>query len=289
MLGAASAPFPSWEPHPDVWLLVALLAGAYAVAVVRVGPRYAAPGRPAVTRLQLVSFALGLATIWLASDWPIDTIGDELNFSMHMVQHLLYGMVAPPLLLLGVPAWMLRALLRPPSLRFRAARFLSRFLPAIILYNLVLVLVHWPAVMEAMLRNEPLHAGMHALVVVSGLIIWMPVVSPLPEIPRLSPPPRMIFLFLQSVVPTIPASFLTFGSSPLYHFYEHVPHLWGLSTLEDQRLAGLIMKIGAGLLLWLLIAVIFFRWAGEEDRRIAARRRWQDLDRELSRTGTTTS
>jgi putative membrane protein len=82
---------------------------------------------------------------------------------------------------------------------------------------------------------------------------------------------------------------LTFGSSPLYRFYEHVPHLWGLSTLDDQRIAGLIMKIGGGLLLWLVIAVIFFRWAGEEDRRIAARRQWQDLDRELSRMGTTTS
>jgi putative membrane protein len=117
----------------------------------------------------------------------------------------------------------------------------------------------------------------------------LPVLSPLPEIPRLSPLPRMLFLFSQSIVPTLPASFLTLGSTPLYRYYESVPHLWGLSTLEDQRLAGLIMKIGAGLVLWLIIAVIFFRWAGEEDRRIAARRRWQDLDRELSRMGPTTS
>jgi putative membrane protein len=68
-------------------------------------------------------------------------------------------------------------------------------------------------------------------------------------------------------VPTVPASFLTFGASPLYKFYEHVPHLWGLSSLEDQQVAGLIMKIAAGLLLWMLIAVLFFRWAADEDRR----------------------
>ena len=85
----------------------------------------------------------------------------------------------------------------------------------------------------------------------------------------------------------MPASFLTFGSTPLYKFYEGVPHLCGLSTLDDQQLAGLIMKIGAGLLLWVVIAVVFFRWAAEEDRRIAARRQWQELDRELSRMGTT--
>jgi putative membrane protein len=208
---------------------------------------------------------------------------------MHMVQHLVLSMVAAPLLLLGTPAWMLRSILRPPSQLFRAVRFLSRFLPALIVFNVVLVLTHWPAIVDASLENHLLHFLVHALIFVSALIIWMPVLSPLPEIPRLSPPPRMIFLFLQSVVPTIPASFLTFGSSPLYHFYDGVPHLWGLSTLDDQRLAGLIMKIGAGLLLWMLIAVIFFRWAGEEDRRIAARRRWQDLDRELTRMGTTST
>lgn len=114
----------------------------------------------------------------------------------------------------------------------------------------------------------------------------MPVVSPLPEIPRLAPPARMVFLFLQSVVPTLPASFLTFGSTPLYSYYEGVPHLWGMSTLDDQQVAGLIMKIGAGLLLWMIIAVIFFRWAGEEERRRIARRQWQDLDRQLSGMGT---
>ncbi|MDQ6853657.1 MAG: cytochrome c oxidase assembly protein [Actinomycetota bacterium] len=283
------AAYPSWHPHVDTWLLVIALAAAYAVAVARLGPRHAAPGRPPVTKLQAVCFSLGVAAIWVASDWPVHDIAEELNYSMHMVQHLVLSMVAAPLLLLGTPAWMLRSILRPPSQLFRAVRFLSRFLPALIVFNVVLVLTHWPAIVDASLENHLLHFLVHALIFVSALIIWMPVLSPLPEIPRLSPPPRMIFLFLQSVVPTIPASFLTFGSSPLYHFYDGVPHLWGLSTLDDQRLAGLIMKIGAGLLLWMLIAVIFFRWAGEEDRRIAARRRWQDLDRELTRMGTTST
>jgi putative membrane protein len=283
------AAYPSWHPHLDTWLLVITLAAAYAVTVARVGPRHAAPGRPPVTRLQAVCFALGVVAIWVASDWPVHDIAEELNYSMHMVQHLVLSMVAAPLLLLGTPAWMLRAILRPPSRLFATVRFLSRFLPALLVFNLVLVLTHWPAIVDASLHNHLLHFLVHALIFVTALIIWMPVLSPLPEIPRLSPPPRMIFLFLQSVVPTIPASFLTFGSSPLYRFYEGVPHLWGLSTLDDQRLAGLIMKLGAGLLLWMIIAVIFFRWAGEEDRRIAARRRWQDLDRELTRMGTTST
>ena len=280
-MGIAVA-YPSWQPHPEAWLLVAVVAGAYAVTIARLGPRYAAPGRPPVTRLQVVCFALGVLAVWVAADWPIHDIAERYNYSIHMVQHLVLSMVAAPLLLLGTPAWMLRVILRPPSLLFRAVRFCARFLPALIVFNFVLVLTHWPAIVDASLHNELEHFLVHSLIFVSALLVWMPVLSPLPEIPRLSPLPRMIFLFLQSVVPTVPASFLTFGSSPLYKFYEHVPHLWGLSTLDDQRMAGLIMKLGAGLLLWMLIAVIFFRWASEEDRRIAARRRWQALDRELS-------
>jgi len=286
-MSLAVAP-PAWQPHVDTWVLVAAIAAAYAIAVVRVGPRYAEPGRAAVTRLQAVCFGLGVAAIWVAADWPIHDIAERYNYSIHMVQHLVLSMVATPLLLLGTPAWMLRAILRPPSYLFRAVRFCARFLPALIVFNLVLVFTHWPALVDFSLRSGLAHFLIHALIFVSALVVWMPVLGPLPEIPRLSPLPRMLFLFAQSIVPTIPASFLTFGSSPLYRFYEGVPHLWGLSTLDDQRLAGLIMKIGGGLLLWLIIAVIFFRWAGEEDRRIAARRRWQDLDRELSRMGSPT-
>jgi len=78
---------------------------------------------------------------------------------------------------------------------------------------------------------------------------------------------------------------LTFGSSPLYKFYEHVPHLFGLTTLSDQQLAGLIMKIAAGLLLWMIIAVVFFRWAAEEERANTPRHGLDELDRELAEMG----
>ncbi len=280
---------PGWEPHPDVWLLVAMLAGSYAVAIVRLGPGHAAPGKPAASRLQLVCFSLGVLALWVAADWPVHDIAERYNFSLHMVQHLVLSMVAAPLLLLGTPAWLLRAILRPPSLVFRTVRFLSRFLPALILFNLVLVVTHWPALVNASLENALVHFSVHTVIFLSAVIIWMPVLSPLPEIPRLSPPWRIAFLFLQSIVPTLPASFLTFGTTPLYRFYEDVPHLWGMSTLEDQQLAGLIMKIGAGLLLWMIIAVTFFRWAAEEDRHRIARRRWQDLDRQLSGMGTSST
>jgi putative membrane protein len=276
--------FPSWTAHPDVWLLVGLFAAGYAIAIVRLGPKWAAPGQAVVTRFQVICWSLGVLAMWIASDYPVHDIAERYNFSIHMMQHLILSMIVAPLLLLGTPAWLLRTILRPRWL-FSTVRTLSRFIPALLIFNLVLVFTHWPLVVDAALHSGVVHFAVHALLFVSSLIVWMPLVSPLPEIPRLVPVLQMVYLFAWSVVPTVPASFLTFGSSPLYKFYTHVPHLFGLSTLEDQQAAGLIMKIGAGLLLWLVIAVVFFRWASEEERANTPRHGLDDMDRELTQMG----
>jgi putative membrane protein len=263
---------------------VSLFAAGYAIAMVRLGPTRAAPGQAVVTRFQITCWSLGVLAMWVASDYPIHDIAERYNFSIHMVQHLMLTMVVAPLLLLGTPAWLLRTILRPPWL-FSTVRTLSRFIPALVIFNVVLVFTHWPLVVDAALRSGLVHFAVHALLLVSSLIVWMPLVSPLPEIPRLVPVLQMVYLFAWSVVPTVPASFLTFGESPLYKFYAHVPHLFGFSALEDQQAAGLIMKIGAGLLLWLVIAVVFFRWASEEERANTPRHGLDDMDRELTQMG----
>jgi putative membrane protein len=279
-----AAAFPSWTAHPDVWLLVALFGAGYAIAVVRLGPKWAVPGQAVVTRFQVTCWTLGVLAMWVASDYPVHDIAERYNFSVHMVQHLLFTMVVAPLLLLGLPAWLLRLVLRPRWL-FSTVRTLSRFLPALLIFNVVLVFTHWPLIVDAALRSGLVHLLVHVLLVVSSLIVWMPIVSPLPEIPRLQPVLQMVYLFTWSIVPTVPASFLTFGASPLYKFYERVPHLFELTTLEDQQAAGLIMKIGAGLLLWGIIAVVFFRWASEEERANTPKHGLDEMDRELMEMG----
>jgi putative membrane protein len=279
-----AAGIPAWTPHPDVWLLVAALVVGYVVAIERLGPRYAAPGRPAVTRFQLVCFFLGIFALWLAADWPIHDVAEKSMYSVHMVQHLMFSMLAAPLMLLGTPAWLMRWILRPPSRLFRVVRWLARFVPALVLFNVVLVLTHWPVVVNQSLTSAPLHFTLHSVLFVSSLVVWLPVISPMPELPRLPPLARSVFLFAWSVVPTIPASFLTFGAHPLYSAYDHLPKLFGATALEDQQIAGLIMKLGAGALLWALIAVIFFRWAAEEERHNQPQLRRQ-MDRELSEMG----
>jgi len=276
--------FPSWTPHPDVWLLVGLFAAGYAIGIVRLAPRWAPAGLAVVTRFQITCWSLGVLAMWVASDYPVHDIAERYNFSVHMVQHLLFTMVVAPLLLLGLPAWLFRRILAPRWL-FNTVRTLSRFIPALLIFNVVLVFTHWPLIVNEALRSGVVHFLIHALLLVSSLIVWMPIVSPLPEIPRLQPVLQMLYLFTWSIVPTVPASFLTFGASPLYKFYEHVPHLFGLSTLEDQQAAGLIMKIGAGLLLWGVIAVVFFRWASEEERANTPKHGLDEMDRELMEMG----
>ncbi|MDZ4827084.1 MAG: cytochrome c oxidase assembly protein [Actinomycetota bacterium] len=272
--------FPAWEPHPDVWLFIGLLSAGYAIAVVRVGPRLAPPGTPVVTRLQLTCFVSGVIALLVASDWPIHDLGEGYLFSVHMLQHLVLSIIAAPLLLLGTPAWLARLILSPVWL-LRTVRYLSGFLAATILFNAVVVLTHVPAVVDAALHNGLVHFGIHALLLVSALIVWMPLASPLPEVPRLAPLLQMAFLFLQSVVPTIPASFLTFGEQPLYRFYEDVPRLFGTTAMDDMQIAGLIMKIGAGTALWIIIAIVFFRWYAAEEVGTGSRRTAREFDREL--------
>jgi putative membrane protein len=280
------APFPAWQPHPDVWLIVGLLVAAYAVAVTRVGPRHVRAGEAVATPFQISCFGAAALAILIASDYPIHDLAEHYLFSIHMVQHLTYSLVAAPLLLLGTPAWMARALLSPPGM-LRGMRWIARFFPATILFNAVVVVIHVPAVVDVALRYGIVHFGVHTLVLLSSIIVWMPIVSPLPEVPRLYPPMGMLFLFLQGVIPTVPASFLTFGSKPLYHVYAAFPRLWGVSALTDMQVSGLIMKIGAGLLIWGVITIVFFRWIRREEVDSGPQSTSRELDRELVRLGMT--
>jgi len=218
----------------------------------------------------------------VASDWPVHDVAEGYLYSFHMVQHLLLTMGVALLLLVGTPAWMARRVLGAGR-RLRAVRTMSRPVTGLIQFNIILVLSHWPVVVEATVRYDALHFLAHSVLLLSALLMWMPVASPLPEISRAKPPTQMLYLFLQTVVPTIPASFLTFNSRPLYPIYATFPRLWGISALTDQQTAGLIMKIIGGLYLWLVIAVVFFRWYASEERQAQGGEvlLWDDVEEEL--------
>ncbi|MDQ3991999.1 MAG: cytochrome c oxidase assembly protein [Actinomycetota bacterium] len=270
-----------WHPHLEVWALVIAAGVAYVVALRRVGPRHVSPGDAPASGGQKTAFFLGLGAVWAASDWPVHELSEQALFSVHMFQHLLLSLVAPPLLLMGIPGWMARALLPRPIMA--VARRVTRPLLALILFNAVLVVTHWPVLVDASLRSEAVHFSVHAVLFVSALIMWTPVLSPIAELPRLHYPGQMLYLFLQSLLPTVPASFLTFGDSVIYRFYETVPRTLGLSALHDQQIAGIVMKLGGGFILWAAILVLFFKWHAQEEMPGVDALRWQDVEREINR------
>ncbi|MGZ8604020.1 MAG: cytochrome c oxidase assembly protein [Actinomycetota bacterium] len=252
---------PAWHPHPDVWLLLGGLWAAYLVAVRRRTP--ATPAERADRGRRTALFTTGMALLLLASDWPMHDLSEERLYSMHMVQHLVYTLVAAPLLVAGIPAWLWRRLLRPRAIGALFG-FVTRPVVALAVFNGLLLFTHWPEVVESSVGSEWVHFGLHVVILGSAVVMWWPVLSPLPERPALTPPAQMLYLFLQSLAPTIPASFLTFGHTLLYPVYATFPRTWGLSALDDQLIAGLIMKIAGGLILWGFIAVIFFNWHERE-------------------------
>jgi len=271
---------PPFHVHLDVLLVVAALEGAYLWSIHRLAPRVPPDGEPGATRRQIMWFTAGALTLLIASEWPIHDLAEGYLFSAHMVQHTLISLVAPPMLLLGMPSWLLRRLLSPRPI-YAVIRQLTRPLIALVLFNGVIVLTHWPMLVNAMLEYHPLHLVGHLVLFGTATLMWWPVISPLPEMPTLSYPGRMLYLFLQSIVPTVPASFLTFGSKPLYSFYEQVPRIWGWDALMDQTIAGLIMKLVGGLILWSVIAVFFFKWYQVEQRDGWDELQWRDVEREV--------
>lgn len=256
--------FPPIEAHIDVWIIALVWSGAYWTAFVRIAPRLRRTDKP--TKLQLTCHVSAVITFLLGSLWPVHDVAEKSLYFVHMAQHLAFMSLMSLFIVMSLPVWLARWLIVRKWV-LPVVRTSTRFLPATILFNLLAVVFHWPAFVTWTVENGFLHFLAHFAMVIGFVIIWMVIVSPAPEIRTPTPVMQMVFLFLQSVIPTIPASFLTFGSEPLYKVYVDMPKLFSLSALDDQRIAGLIMKIGSGLLLWSVIAVLFFKWSSSESQR----------------------
>lgn len=274
-----------FQAHPEVWVLVVGLAalGGYAVRVV--GPKAVRDGSPVVTRRQVGWFVGGMLVLWLASDWPMHDVAEERLYSVHMVQHLLLAYVVPPLFLLATPTWLARLVVGGNPV----LRRLAHPVVAGVLFNVVTVFLHWQNTVNGSVENPAVHYGLHVLLVSASLLMWLPVCGPVPEL-RLSLPSQMVYLFLMSIVPTVPAAWLTLAEGVVYSAYDVPERMWGWSATTDQQVAGLIMKLVAGFYLWGLIVVLFFKWASRNMQANRAGRTltereiltWDDVKQELN-------
>jgi putative membrane protein len=142
----------------------------------------------------------------------------------------------------------------------RIARAITVPRVAFTIFNLVLASWHLPPLYNAAMYYHEVHILQHLMFLVAAVLMWWPMLSPLPELPRLSYPGQMLYAFVMTLPMTIISIFIVYADHVLYPAYASSPRLWGLSPLEDQRLGGLIMWIPGGLFFYLLASVIFFRW-----------------------------
>jgi len=247
-----------WIAYPGVWLSASAPVVAYVVAIRR--------NRDRVTDRRTVFAFLGaIAVFWVSSDWPVGTLGAGYLAWVHMGQYILYTLVVAPLVLRGTPEWMARRVLSWLRLE-RPTRWLAHnLLVSGIAFNVILVASHSPIAVDTLRATQLGSFAMDVLWLVSGLILWMPIMSPILEYRVGSPPAKMVYLFVSAgIISIVPASFLTFASFPLYSTYELAPRIGSLSALEDQQLAGITMKLGMIPIVWGALVVMFFRWAAED-------------------------
>ena len=261
--------------HASVLLVMGAVAVFFWWAFTRLGPREVRSGEVVSTRRQRTWIVFGFVMSLVFSYWPLHDIAERYLFLAHMTQHTVFTLVSPACFLLGSPAWLWRWALQNRAVR-SFTRFGSKPIVALAVFNSLIAITHYPAVVERSLHNELFHFSVHFVLFGAATLMWIPVINRNPDLPRLRTPVKMMYLFAQSIVPTVPASFLTFSETPLYKTYTAAPRMiHGLSAVGDQQIAAAIMKLGAGSLLWSVVAMLFVGWwrdsrdGLEDDRSVA--------------------
>jgi putative membrane protein len=225
---------------------------------------------------QRALFFCALALIFLSLNGWLHDLSDYYLFSAHMVQHLMLTLVAPPLLILGTPGWMLR-----PALEWRVVGTLARWVTTaprcFVIFNVVLAVWHLPPMYGLAMAHHNVHIVQHLCFMVAATLMWWPVLSPLPELPRISYPAQMLYLFLLSIPMSLIAICIGYADHVLYPAYASAPRIWGITPLQDQLIGALIMWVPGGLFFFVIISVVFFRWqqADGEDSQASAQVGWR--------------
>jgi putative membrane protein len=244
-------------------------------------------GRAIPAEWRVTSYFAGLAALGFGLLGPLDEWSDVL-FSAHMAQHLLITLVAPPLIVLGQPSRVLlrglpavarRTLLRRTIGRpgvVRALGGLSHPLSLALAANGSMLFWHLPPLYSAALRNELVHELEHGCFFASGLLFWWMLAGPeLPRAHRLSSTTALVLLFSTWMAGDLLGATLTLSSTLLYPDYALTPKPASLTALDDQRLGGLVMWVGAGLLYAAVMVgwLAWPYWRPLRERRAGARTR----------------
>jgi putative membrane protein len=246
-----------WQADSSTLIALFLLAAIY------VGASLKLKRQPSAR--EGAAFIGALLTIIIAITGPLDELTRQRSFAVYIFQQMLLVFVVPPLLLFGLPGWMLRPLMLNRFVE-PVARVITRPLFAFLLFAAVFTLIHYPIVCDRVCHVNPFYGNLHALLLLVGTLLWWPLLSPLPEYPRMTYPMQIMYLFLLMIPMTAVAAPVTLASSVLYVFYVGGMHPLGLTPMADQVLGGLIMWIGQGVYIMFVFTAIFYRWSRWDDQ-----------------------
>jgi putative membrane protein len=262
----ASVSWGSWHADPVIVVGTLLLSFWYTLRARQLSGTPDAP-----TGWQILSFASAVLTVVVALASPLHDLSELYLFTAHMGQHVLLIMVMPPLLLASLTPAMVRPLLAGDRRVLAAARWLTRPVVAYLACNIIFTASHLPNLYDLALRTHGVHVAEHLAFMATAVLLWWPLLSPLPEVPRVSYPAQLLYIFPQVLPGSIVGGLIANTERVIYPFYAAAPRITGLTAVQDHQLGAIVMWVGGGTFWLAAFTVVFFRWAAldmeEEARR----------------------
>ncbi|MDR0271441.1 cytochrome c oxidase assembly factor CtaG [Paenibacillus sp.] len=236
-----------------------------------------------------ISFVCGMLILYLAQGGPISLLG-HLMFTFHMTTMAFSYLVAPPLLMMGIPVWLWRAILKVNPFK-KLGHFFARPVVAAVVFNGFFSLYHFPAVHDYVMLHFVVHRVYYLLLFIASILMWWTLINPLPEKNKASGLGKIGYIFLNMVLLTPACGLIIFSIKPMYATYSD-PNVWAqamgycvsgdpskllqafggptffniMSTKVDQQVGGIVMKFIQEFIFASMLGKVFFRWYKDENK-----------------------
>jgi cytochrome c oxidase assembly factor CtaG len=278
-----------WFADPLVVVPLTFFAGVYVwrfkQARTEVAARGGSPSQRGVGPLQALAFAGGMLALLGALVSPLDGLGEDYLFSAHMLQHVLLGDVAPLLILLSLS----RVILRPVTRRLTS---IERKLGPVatpggclVIWLTLMYVWHIPALYDAATAHPLIHLFEHLSFFLAGLALWWPLIEPIPMRRPLTGLQPVAYIATAKAGLAVLGVYLTWSASSIYDYYQRTPRIWGLSPIEDQNVAGVIMMVEQSLTLAVVLVALFVKMLGRSETEQLRRERLEEREAEAAAPG----
>ncbi|WP_430786162.1 cytochrome c oxidase assembly factor CtaG [Virgibacillus flavescens] len=277
-----------WSPYYILFVLGLVLT--YYLITGRYRHKFGGDNLP--SKKQQFMFYLAMLLLYIVKGSPLDLL-THIMLTAHMIQMAIYYLIIPILVIKGLPAWMWRRFLTFPVIK-PFVNLVTKPIISLLLFNTLFSLYHIPGIFDFAKSSPIVHAIVSTLILISAFIVWWPIVTPLKEYDTIPPILKIAYIFANGVLITPACVLIIFADTPLFATYSEsgawiqalslcvpVEVLQGISgtltgpemfspmtTLEDQQLGGIIMKLMQEITYGFILGKVFFSWFNRESLRV---------------------